>query len=105
MKKILIPISCAFLFSCGNSAENEDLVKEVNKNGSIETVINVAHEGDFDILKTTHKVWVNGAVDKTIETSDTLKTLPMEMKTTVDENENEQEVLARKDYELYITVK
>jgi uncharacterized protein YjbK len=88
-----------------NSEQNEDLVKEPNKDGSVETVITVAHENGYDILKTTHKVWVKGVLDKQIVNADTLKLLGTEAKEVEDENGNLQQTIAPKDYELYITVK
>ncbi len=99
----IIILAAISLSSC--SEENEDLVKEPNKDGAIETVINVAHENGFDILKTTHKVWLKGAIDKELVTSDTLKSLGTEAKDVEDENGDEKNVIAPKDYELYITVK
>jgi hypothetical protein len=99
----IIILAAISLSSC--SEENEDLVKEPNKDGAIETIINVAHENGFDILKTTHKIWLKGAIDKEIVTSDTLKLLGTEAKDVEDENGDEKNVIAPKDYELYITVK
>jgi hypothetical protein len=92
------------LSSC-SSQEDTDLVKDINKNGSIETVLNVIHFDAMDVLKTTHKVWVNGVIDKEISRTDTLKKLGGELKTILDENDQEKNIIAPKDYEMYITVK
>ena len=99
----IILLAALSISSCTDG--NEDLVKEPNKDGAIETVINVAHENGFDILKTTHKVWIKGALDKEFVTSDTLKSLGTEAKDVEDENGDEKNVIAPKEYELYITVK
>jgi hypothetical protein len=48
---------------------------------------------------------MKGAIDKEIVTSDTLKSLGTEAKDVEDENGDEKNVIAPKDYELYITVK
>ena len=77
MKKIktiaLMLMAGIALMSCEN--QNEDVVKAPSKDGSIETVITVTHEKDFDLLTTTHKVWVKGSLDKSIVKLDTLKNL------------------------------
>jgi hypothetical protein len=101
---VILILFFACVASC-KSEPNEDLVKEPNKDGSVETVLTVTHENGFDILKTTHKVWVKGVLDKTIENADTLKNLGTEFKEMEDEQGNLQQLNAPKDYELYITVK
>jgi hypothetical protein len=96
--------SMLLLFAC-TSERSEDLVKEPNKDGSIETAIAVEHLPNVDILKTTHKIWVKGNLDKQIVTIDTLKKLGSETKIVEDENEEEKNVTVDKEYEIYLTVK
>jgi hypothetical protein len=103
IKIIVALLFCTSLLAC--SENQEDLVKEPNKNASIETEMNVTHEVGYDLLKTTHKVWYNGAVSKIIQTLDTIKSLGMEEKTVEDENGDEQTVTGPVDYEIFITVK
>jgi hypothetical protein len=103
LHKILLFALSIFVTACNDTPE--DIVKEPTKDGSIETEINVAHEQGFDILKTKHKVWNNGTVSKIIESADTLKALGNETKTVEDENGDEKEIVAPKDYEIFITVK
>ncbi|NVO02543.1 MAG: hypothetical protein HXX09_07540 [Bacteroidetes bacterium] len=102
--KILVLITTVLLLSSCNS--DEDKVKEISKEGSIETVISVEHlDSIHDILLTTNKVWIKGNEYKSIVHSDTIPFLG----TTSQEAENSdgatQNVYLKKDYEVYITVK
>jgi (p)ppGpp synthase/HD superfamily hydrolase len=100
MKVFYVLAVAIIVVSCNDS--NEDIVNKVDKNGSIETQIKTEHLADTaDVLVTTHTVYKNGEVFKTIRYTDTLPTLGNEMVT--DENDNERSV--KKDYEVYITVK
>jgi hypothetical protein len=91
--------------SCSND-EEKDLVKEVNKNGSIETSVSVNHlDSTHDLLTTKHIVWANGANTKTIESNDTIPALGMTNTEAEDENGEAKTAIAKKAYEIYITVK
>ncbi|WP_118973683.1 ABC transporter substrate-binding protein [Taibaiella koreensis] len=104
MKKIFyLPAAVLLLSSCGKD-DNEDVVEQPNKDGSIETVISVTHADSVDLLTTTHKVWLKGAVAKTFVTTDTLKSLGTEPVTN-DEANTSGPKEKKKDYEIYITVK
>ncbi len=104
MKKLLPVLLLTLLFaSC--ERKNEDIVNEPNKDGSIETVVSVKHEKDFDVLTTTHKIWVKNQLDKTIINVDTLKSLGTTVAEGEDESGNTQKAVVKKDYEFYITVK
>jgi hypothetical protein len=103
MKKLLPILLICLLFSC--KEKNEDIVSEPNKDGSIETLVSVKHENGFDILTTTHKVWVKNELDKTLIKVDTLKSLGTTLAEGEDENGNTKTAVVKKDYEFYITVK
>lgn len=104
MKKLLSAILLASLFfSC--KEKNEDIVTEPNKEGSIETVVSVKHEEGYDILTTTHKVWVKNQLDKILIKVDTLRSLGITTVEGEDQNGNTEKVEVKKDYEFYITVK
>jgi len=106
MKKILLFIAFTSLFaSCEDQNENEDVVQQPDKNGSIETIVSVTHGSGIDILSTTHKVWVKGVLDKTITKIDTLKSLGTTKEEGEDSDGNTKDITVSKDYELYITVK
>ncbi|RZL50286.1 MAG: hypothetical protein EOP00_05060 [Pedobacter sp.] len=104
MKKLLLLIVLAALFvSCDQ--KNEDIVTEPNKDGSIETIVSVKHEDGFDILTTTHKVWVKNQLDKTLIKVDTLKSLGLTDVEAEDRDGYAETAKVKKDYEFYITVK
>jgi hypothetical protein len=88
--------------ACGN----DDKVKEISKEGSIETSIKVDHLNDsLDILISTNKVWIHNALVKTTIHADTIPTLGISMEEAENDNGEIQNVFVKKDYELYITVK
>ncbi len=104
MKKCAILFLLSFIiitaFSCEDN-EEKDLVNEVNKNGSVETSVTVAHvDSAYDVLVTKHAVWANGAIVKNIEWRDTIPALGY---TTAINNDKEENI--KKAYEIFITVK
>ena len=114
MKPIVLAIlGCAallFLFSCNdqkeNKDENEDITQSVNKNGSVETAVQVEHlDSLHDILITTHKIWAQNQEVKTVTYRDTLPALGTEHTTAENAEGETKEVHVKKDYEIFITVK
>ncbi|MFZ1529864.1 MAG: hypothetical protein WAT19_13995 [Ferruginibacter sp.] len=108
MKKIfsLFIAAGAFLISsCNDEGEKEDLVTGVNKKGSVETAVSVkALDSSRDLLTTKHIVWNHDTIFKTIEYYDTIPALGMEKK-EVNNNGSTQVIAAKKEYEIFITVK
>lgn len=104
MKKLLfiIFISSSLFFSC--EEQNEDIVQDINKDGSIETIVTVKHEKNYDVLITTHKIWVSNILGKTIIDQDTIPSLGETTQEGEDENGNTEMITVPKDYEFYITV-
>jgi len=105
MKKLtlflLLPLSILAFQAC-----NEDKVKEVQKNGAIETIIQVDHLNDsLDVMITTNKIWVHNVLAKTVVHRDTLPTLGFANEEAENDNGDTKNVSLRKDYEIYITVK
>lgn len=105
-KKILflaLPLFLLLISSCG---EEKDKVKEISKDGAIETVMNVEHiNNQLDVVKTTHKIWVRNMLVKTAVHTDTIPSLGT-MKENVENSDGEsKEIDVKKDYEFYITVK
>lgn len=107
-KKILTEVflSATIIFSSCKDEKNEDLTQSVNKNGSIETSVTVQHLDSLnDILVTNHAVWFRGSINKTFEHRDTVPALGSE-KTTIKDNAGyDKNVEAKKEYEIFITVK
>jgi hypothetical protein len=109
MKPIVLAILGAaailMLFSCGNK-QNEDLTTTVNKNGAIETAVQVEHlDSTHDVLITTHKIWAQNREIKTIFYRDTLPSLGQELKTAENQEGDTKNIMVKKDYEIFITVK
>ena len=98
---LILPLSMLAFHAC-----NEDKVKEVQKNGAIETTIQVDHLNDsLDVLITTNKIWVHKELAKTVIHKDTLPSLGIATEEAENDNGDTKNVSLRKDYEIYITVK
>ena len=101
--KTTILLAALLLTSC--AMQNQGTVRQPAKDGSIETVISVNHYKGYDLLTTTHKVWLNGMIDKIITEKDTLKPLGNITKFVEDGWGGETRRTFPKAYEIYITVK
>ncbi len=90
------------LSSCGN----DDKVRDITRDGAIETIMSVEHIGARqDVIKTTHKIWVQNILVKTTVHTDTIPALGiMKTETAITEDVSKQ-IDVKKDYEFYITVK
>lgn len=105
MRKLLLLLFIPLFYACEQQT-NEDVVKQPSKDGSIETTLSVSHQNTYDLLTTTHKVWLHNGLDKVIVTTDTLKTLGTQIvESDEDDDGNTTKVVVPKNYELYITVK
>ena len=107
IKRSLLPLACMPLLcmSCGDD-KNEDITNAVNKNGAVETAVRISHlDSSHDILTTTHTVWTNNSMVKTVEYNDTLPALGTELTVAENEEGDKKNVQVKKDYEIYITVK
>jgi hypothetical protein len=111
MKPIVLAILGAaavfFLFSCSDTnKQNEDITQSVNKEGSIETAVQVEHlDSTRDVLITTHKIWAANREVKTIVYHDTLPSLGTTHATAENAEGDTKNVQVKKDYEIFITVK
>lgn len=106
MKKMVYGLCILLAFSgCDEEGRNEDVVQQPDKDGSIETVLSVTHADSFDVLTTTHKVWVKGNLAKTIVQTDTLSALGMTTVEAEDKDGKTEMKNVKKDYEFFITVK
>ncbi len=95
--------AATMLFSC--TPENEDVVAQPEKDGTIETSITTKHAKDCDILTTEYKVWIKGKVNKTFSKIDTLQSLGTTKEEGEDKAGNTKDITVQKEYEIYITVK
>jgi len=101
----LLPGVLLSLAAC-NDEENEDLTQNVNRNGSVESSIQVQPIDSFrHELVTSHKVWVRDSIYRTLVYRDTLPGLGLEQTVAENEEGDQQSVTVNKNYEIYITVK
>ncbi len=109
MKPIVLAIlgtaAILFLFSCGEK-QNDDITQQVNKNGSVETSVQVEHaDSTHDVLITTHKIWAQNRQIKTVVYRDTLPALGIEHAAAENAEGETKNVQVKKDYEIFITIK
>ncbi len=103
---IIALLACISIFYSCKEKENEDLTPSVNKNGSVETSVTVEHLDNVnDVLVTKHAVWFKGSQVKSFEYRDTVPALGEENTIAENSTGDKKEVLVKKDYEIFITVK
>ncbi|MFK7031536.1 hypothetical protein [Flavobacterium oreochromis] len=100
-KKVIAISSLSFIMSnCNN--HKEDIVNEVDKEGSIETEMTIEHMTDEkDLVITKHKVWIKGTLLKEVIHKDTISALGE----YEEEDENGEKMKGKKEYEIYFTAK
>jgi hypothetical protein len=99
---LIFTVIALFFSSCGN----DDKVKDISRDGAIETIMNVEHLNDKqDVIKTTHKIWVKSVLVKTAIHTDTIPALGSMKPESAITAEVSKEIDVKKDYEFYITVK
>lgn len=99
----LLILSALFVLITGC---NDDEVKQISKEGAIETIMNVDHlDEKHDIIITTHKVWIKNQLIKTFVYKDTVPTLGNTSQVAENSDGDTKSVNLKKDYEVYITVK
>jgi len=109
MKSILLIVLATFVLlffiSC-KGKQNKDITESVNKNGSIESSIEVKHiDSLYDELITRHTVWVKNAPNKVIVYRDTIPSLGKKEATAENIDGETKKVLVDKAYEIFITIK
>lgn len=93
------------LLSCEEN-ENKDLTPNVNKDGAVETSITVEHADSLhDVLVTKHTIWNKGTAAGNVEHRDTIPALGASNATVKDDFGYDKTVNAKKEYEIFITVK
>ncbi len=109
MKSVLTLIVAVFavtlIFSC-EPKQNEDITQQINKNGSVETAVEIKHiDSLHDELITTHKIWANNRFIKDIIYRDTIPFLGKKEVEAENESGDTKKVIIDKAYEIFITVK
>jgi len=107
MRKILfVPFSLMLLVMLSSCDDGNDKVKDISKDGAIETVMSVEHFSDkLDVIKTTHKVWVKNVMVNSYMHTDTIPSLGTTKEKAENSDGDMKEIDLKKDYEFYITVK
>ncbi|PSL47946.1 hypothetical protein CLV51_102806 [Chitinophaga niastensis] len=104
---LISSIAASFLLlgSCNDKNDNEDITTTINKAGSVETMITTNHlDSTHDVLITTHKIWANYNLYKTVVHRDTVPALGIGTETGENEHGDTKEIKLQKDYEIYVTV-
>jgi len=108
MRKYLFLLSVpVLLYSCGEEKTN-DLVKQPSKDGSVEVGITTDHlNPDKDVIKITYTTWVKNVAVSSKTVTDTVPSLGMYDAETgnTDANGDPTTVRAKKEYEIFVTVK
>ena len=105
MKKItLIALSLCLVLAVQSCNNNDDLVQTPKRDGSIETILSCEHKEGFDVLTTTHKIWVKNQMVNVTTRHDTLPSLGQTSVTGEDGDGNTRQAQIPKEYEFYITV-
>ncbi|RYY38781.1 MAG: hypothetical protein EOO08_13275 [Chitinophagaceae bacterium] len=106
LRRIVALSLLSLCLSACSEPENEDVTQAVNREGSVESAIQVTDlDNTHKLLTTTHKVWVNGSVYRTIAYYDTVPTLGKTTQVAENSDGDSKEIVVDKDYEIFITVK
>ena len=106
MKKLLLIAIAGCLAFTGCDEDNEDKTKDIEKDGSVETVLDVQHLNDSsDVLTTEHRVWIKGSLYKTFQYHDTVPSLGTMIADGENKDGEETHVNVKRDYQFFITVK
>lgn len=109
MKPIVLAILGAaaifFLLSCSEK-KNNDITTNINKDGSIESSVQVKHLDSInDILVTTHTIWIKNNEFKTVVYRDTLPALGLTTKDAENQEGEKKIVQVQKEYEIFLTIR
>ena len=107
MKKGLCFVSlvCLALSACQQSNE-EDKVKEVDKDGSVEMKVEINHlDSLHDVMKTEKIFWVKGREERRVIDLDTVPSLGMTTQTLKTDSGEDTTATINKNYKIFITVK
>ncbi|MBB6273543.1 hypothetical protein HDF26_004003 [Pedobacter cryoconitis] len=103
MKKLVPAIFVLSLMAC--KEKNDDKVKEVDKNGSVETKVHIAHLNDsLDVMNTEHIFWVKNKDVKRVARLDTIPALGFTNEQGENSSGQDTTLKVRKNYQIFITV-
>ncbi|MGY0039675.1 hypothetical protein [Pedobacter sp. NJ-S-72] len=103
MKKLVLSILILSLMAC--KEENDDKVKAVDKNGSVETKVHIAHLTDsLDVMKTENIFWVKNKDVKRVIRLDTIPALGISDEQGENSSGQDSTIKVKKNYQIFITV-
>ncbi|KIO76470.1 hypothetical protein TH53_14615 [Pedobacter lusitanus] len=103
MKKLALAILVLSFISC--KEKNDDKVKEVDKNGSVETKVHITHLTDsLDVMKTENIFWVKNQEAKRVIRLDTIPSLGVSDEQGENSSGQDTTIKVRKNYQIFITV-
>ena len=98
-------LSGMLLMSC-QQQDNDDKVKEVDKDGSVEMKVEINHlDSARDVMKTEKIFWVKGQQEKTIIDLDTIPALGTTTENFKTSSGEDTTATIQKNYKIFITVK
>jgi histidyl-tRNA synthetase len=102
---LLVLLLCCLAFA-GCEEKNEDKVKTIDKDGSVEMKVEINHLDSLkDIMKTEKIFWVKGQAVKMITNLDTVPALGMTQQVAENTEGEDTTVTINKNYQIFITVK
>ena len=105
-RKLLPGLLVCLVFTGCQQAREEDKVKEVDKDGSVEMKVEINHlDSISDVMKTEKIFWVKGHQERAIITLDTIPALGKRMQTLKTSAGEDTTATIDKNYKIFITVK
>lgn len=103
MKKLALAVLILSFMAC--KEQNDDKVKEVDKNGSVETKVHIAHLNDsLDVMKTENIFWVKNKDVKRVVRLDTIPSLGISDEQGENSSGEDSTIKVKKNYQIFITV-
>lgn len=101
----LAVLFCLVITSC-QQPNQEDKVKEVDRDGSVEMKVEINHlDSMYDVMKTEKIFWVKGQQEKTTIDLDTIPSLGMTTQSVKTSSGEDTTATINKNYKIFITVK
>ena len=98
-------LSALVLLSC-QQQNDEDKVKEVDKDGAVEMKVEINHlDSARDVMKTEKIFWVKGQQEKTVIDLDTVPALGTSNEVVKTSSGDDTTATIQKNYKIFITVK
>lgn len=98
-------LSALVVIGC-QQENNEDKVKEVDKDGAVELKVEIKHlDSARDVMKTEKIFWVKGQQERAVVNLDTVPALGMTTENVKTNSGEDTTATIKKNYKIFITVK